>query len=343
MDVDTRFNLIKHGTEEIVSEEELKNLLAAKHHPTGYIGFASTGRVHIGYFIPLMKVADFIKAGFKFTILMADVHAHLDNQKSPWELLGHRFEYYEHAITSMLRSLGVDTDHVKLVRGSDVQLTHDYMMDLLKLSAITTLARSKRAAHEVVKFGDDPRLSGFIYPLMQALDEEYLKVDVQLGGLDQRKILMFARESLPLLGYKPRVEVMTPMLPGLSGDKMSSSDEKSKIDVLDSPDSVKKKMAGAFCPMGTTDNNGVLAFMKYVVMKRLESRGEKFVIDRPEKWGGKLSYATYAELEKAYLDGTVHPQDLKTALADEINKLLEPIRKDFEGKEKMIERAYPQK
>ena len=98
------------------------------------------------------------------------------------------------------------------------------------------------ASSVVVKQLENPRVSGLIYPIMQALDEEYLKADVQYGGIDQRKILMFAREYLPKIGYRARVEVMTPMIPGLIGEKMSSSYEESKIDLLDSYDVIKKKL-----------------------------------------------------------------------------------------------------
>lgn len=51
---------------------------------------------------------------------------------------------------------------------------------------------------------------------------QYLDVDAQFGGVDQRKIFMMAREQLPLLGYKKRCHLMNPMVPGLTGDKMSS-------------------------------------------------------------------------------------------------------------------------
>jgi tyrosyl-tRNA synthetase len=49
-------------------------------------------------------------------------------------------------------------------------------------------------------------------------------VDAQFGGVDQRKIFMFAEKYLPLLGYKKRIHFMNPMIPGLTGDKMSSSE-----------------------------------------------------------------------------------------------------------------------
>lgn len=46
---------------------------------------------------------------------------------------------------------------------------------------------------------------------VQALDEEYLKVDAQFGGVDQRKIFMFAEKYMPQLGYQKRIHLMNPM------------------------------------------------------------------------------------------------------------------------------------
>lgn len=50
-----------------------------------------------------------------------------------------------------------------------------------------------------------------IYLGLQALDEEYLKVDAQFGGIDQRKIFTFAEKYLPQLGYQKRSHLMNPM------------------------------------------------------------------------------------------------------------------------------------
>lgn len=46
---------------------------------------------------------------------------------------------------------------------------------------------------------------------LQALDEEYLHVDAQFGGIDQRKIFTFAEKYLPQLGYAKRIHLMNPM------------------------------------------------------------------------------------------------------------------------------------
>ncbi|MFC1741842.1 tyrosine--tRNA ligase, partial [Nanoarchaeota archaeon] len=70
--------------------------------------------------------------------------------------------------------------------------------------------------------------------------------------------------------------------------------------------------------------------------------GEELVIERPEKWGGNLVYKTYEELEKDFVEKKLHPMDLKTALAAEINKLLEPIRQKMADKEELIKSAYPE-
>ena len=55
-------------------------------------------------------------------MLLADLHAYLDNLKSTWELLDHRVKYYEFIIKSMLESIGVPLDNLKFVRGTDYQL-----------------------------------------------------------------------------------------------------------------------------------------------------------------------------------------------------------------------------
>lgn len=46
---------------------------------------------------------------------------------------------------------------------------------------------------------------------------------------------------------------------------MSSSEEDSKIDLLDSPAVVKKKFKKAFCEPGNVAENGLLAFAKHVI------------------------------------------------------------------------------
>lgn len=340
MTPEERFELIKRNCEEIVTEEELLELLKAKEHPAMYIGTAITGRPHVGYFMWVLKMADFLKAGFKSKLLLADMHGALDN--CPWDLLEKRYDYYSKIIPLMFKAIGSDISNFEIVKGSDFEMKKNYFFDMLKVSTLASLHDTKKAASDVVKESENPKLSGMIYPIMQMLDEEYLEVDVQYGGVDQRKIFMFAREYHPKIGYKPRTEVMTPLIPGLIGKKMSASDPRSKIDLLDSEKEVNKKMNSAYCPEGEVEDNGVLAFTKYILFTLKGDKGEPFIIERPEKWGGNLEYKTYEELEKDFVAKQLHPQDLKQGVAKFINTLLEPIREGMKGQEDMIKGAYPE-
>lgn len=324
LSVDERFELIKRNTKEIVKERELKELLKKKKNPVVYWGTAVTGKPSIAYFFPLLKLSDFSKAGFKVKILLADLHGALDG--TSWTVLEKRYDYYKEAITQILKALGTDLKKFEFVKGSEFQLKPEYNYDVLQLASINSIHDCKKAAAEVVKFGDNPKLGGLIYPIMQALDEQYLEVDIQFGGLDQRKILMFARENLPKIGYDRRVEIFNPMIPGLIGKKMSSSDTKSKIDLTDDEKEIKDKINKADCIAGNPDN-GVMSFLKYVIIVIKQDKEKKFIVERPEKYGGNLAYKNYKDVEKDFRNEKLHPLDLKNAVAKEIIDLLNNIDK----------------
>ena len=292
-----------------------------------------------------MKLADLLTAGAAVTVLFADLHAYLDNMKAPWELLELRTNYYEAIITGMLEAVGVDTAKLRFVRGTEYQLSREYSLDVYRLSSMMSAHDAQRAGAEVVKQSDNPPMSGLLYPGLQALDEEYLKCDAQIGGADQRKIFIFAEKFLPMLGYKKRIHLMNKMVPGLGGTKMSSSDPNSKIDILDDPKTVSKKIKAAFCEEGNVDDNGVLTFLRMVLYPLRELRGEtEFVINRPEKYGGAIRFNAYDEVHEAFKNKTLFPADLKLGVTDAINDLLEPVRKKFEDPklQKLTDDAYPE-
>ena len=165
----------------------------------------------------MVKIAHFLQAGCEVKVLLADIHAFLDNLKAPLDLVAHRAAYYERVVKSVLRAIGVPIDKLVFVKGSSYQLTPTYTMDLFRLSSIVSEHDAKKAGAEVVKQVASPLLSGLIYPLMQALDEEHLGVDAQFGGVDQRKIFTLAAENLSKIGFKERAHLMNPMVPGLAG------------------------------------------------------------------------------------------------------------------------------
>jgi len=341
-----KYELITRNLQEVLGGEEILKILKERDLKL-YWGTAPTGKPHIGYYVPMSKIADFLTAGVEVTILLADIHAFLDNMKAPLDLVKFRTKYYEVLIKTLLESIGVPIDKLKFIIGSSYQLTEKYNMDNYRLCATVTEHDAKKAGAEVVKQVESALLSGLLYPGLQALDEEYLGVDAQFGGVDQRKIFVYAEKYLPHLGYKKRAHLMNPMVPGLAGSKMSSSDPDSKIDLLDDADSVSRKLKKAFCEEGNIIDNGVLSFVKSVLfpLRSLNGKTPSFLIKRDEKWGGNITYTNYQSLEDDFRDKKVHPGDLKAAVTEAINKLLEPIRKKWKNDpefQNITKQAYPE-
>lgn len=350
MNPDEQFELISKNLQEVLNPQIIKDVLHKEQRPLKvYWGTAPTGKPHCGYFVPMVKLAHFLKAGCEVTVLIADLHAYLDNMKAPLEVVQHRAKYYEFVIKAILKSINVSIDKLKFVVGSSYQLTSDYTMDIFRLSNKVSQNDAKRAGADVVKQVANPLLSGLIYPLMQALDEHYLDVDAQFGGVDQRKIFVLAEENLPGMGYKKRAHLMNPMVPGLGqGGKMSASDPNSKIDIIEEPKVVKKKIGAAFCAPGDIDN-GLIAFVEHVIQPIHELKNGiagsfDFFVDRPDKYGGPIHFSSLKDLKAAFQNGELSPVDLKTGVSDKINELLKPIREIYAASEEFQKAAadgYP--
>jgi tyrosyl-tRNA synthetase len=341
MDTADRRALVARYTEEVVTEEDLDDVLA-REEPTAYIGYAPTGEMHIGHYTTIRKLADFIRAGFDVTVLIADLHAHLDDEKSPFDLLDARSRYYQTAIEAMIETAGASSDRVTFVRGQDFELDEEYILELLQMAAETTISRTQRAGSEVVRQSDNPKLGGLIYPLMQSLDVAALEADIAYGGIDQRGIYMLSRELLPEQGHKKPLCVFAPLLSGLTGGKMSASDASSKVNLTDDADAIQEKLNKAYCPQGQVDDNGVLEYVRFLVFPVLEERNESFRVERPEKFGGNLTYENYDDLETDFVSEELHPQDLKNAAATHIDDVLTPIREKLLANPDLLQEAYPE-
>lgn len=312
-----RLELVKRNVEEIVTEEELQELLKKKEDPRAYVGYEPSGKIHMGHVLTVNKLIDLQKAGFKITVLLADVHAYL-NKKGTLEEVRKIADYNRRCFIA----LGLDEEKTDFVYGSDFQLGAEYMLNVLKLSRIVTLNRARRSMDEVGRAMDDPTVSQMVYPLMQAVDISMLEVDVAVGGIDQRKIHMLARENLKSLGYETPICVHTPILLGLDGTKMASSKD-NFISVDDTEAEIYRKIKKAYCKIGDIEENPILALFRYHIFPRYET----VVIERPEKFGGNLTYNSYFEMESAFLKEDVHPMDLKNSAARYINAILDPVRK----------------
>ena len=58
----TDYELLTKGLQEVLGGDVLQKI-AAKRAVKVYWGTAPTGRIHLGYYIPLLKIAEIVKAG----------------------------------------------------------------------------------------------------------------------------------------------------------------------------------------------------------------------------------------------------------------------------------------
>ena len=91
------------------------------------------------------------------------------------------------------------------------------------------------------------------------------------------------------------------------------------------PEEIKQKINKAFCPEKTIKFNPILEICKYIIFRERES----FIIKRHKKYGGKIEFQNFDELEAAYKQGDLHPQDLKNAVAEGLSIILNPVRRYF--------------
>ncbi len=305
-------DLVIRNTVEIVTPDELNSLLLQPKKKV-YAGYEPSGEIHLGHLVTINKLVDLQNAGFDVIVLLADLHAFL-NRKGTMERVGELAAYNQRCFE------GLGLKNVKYVLGSDLQLSRDYELLVLQLSQQITLARATRSMDEVGRQMDHPTVSQMVYPIMQMADIAMLGVDAAVGGIDQRKIHMLAREHLVNFGYKAPVCIHTPILNGLDGKKMSSS-QGNYISIADSEEEIRKKCQKAFCPPEIPENP-ILQIFQYHIFPRIP----EIIIKRPEKFGGDRTFASYAELEAAYGASEIHPLDLKRACGDGLIEILAPVR-----------------
>ncbi|MFH1391132.1 MAG: tyrosine--tRNA ligase [Candidatus Diapherotrites archaeon] len=342
MDLEERLDLIQQVGEEIITIDDLRQLLETKKNPVAYDGFEPSGKVHIAQgILRAINVNKMTKAGCKFKLWVADWHAWANNKlDSDLEKIQTAGKY----MIEVWKAVGMDMKNVEFLWASDVMGDKDYWARVMKVATNSTLKRTLRCSQIMGRSESDIlQASQIFYPCMQTADIFHLDVDIAQLGMDQRKVNVFARELAPKLGYKKPIAVHHHMLLGLTQIdssaqgvdraiemKMSKSNPASAIFMTDSKEEVQKKMNKAYCPEKIVEDNPVLDYCRNIVFEKFKS----FDLERPEKFGGNISFGSYVELESAFAKGSLHPMDLKQGTTKYINELLEPVRKHFEKNSK---------
>lgn len=363
MDIEERLKLVRQVGEEIIQEDELKKLLESGEEIIAYDGFEPSGQIHIAQgLLRAINVNKMIAAGVKFKMWVADWHA-MANNKMGGDL--EKIQTVGKYFIEVWRACGMDLSKVEFLWASEMAKNPDYWKLVVQVGKTNVLKRFIRTAEMMGRQESMDTLTGanIIYSCMQVADIFMLKARITQLGMDQRKLNMLAREIGPQLGFWKPVVVSHHMLRGLSSNnfaqtlekeiiatktyptsdiadqvkktsalqrtianKMSKSNPDSAIFMTDTTEDIKRKVNKAYCPEGVVEENPVLEYCKYIICERFP----EFVVERPEKFGGTLTFKSYRELETTFAQKQLHPADLKQAVAGYLDQLLQPVRRHFE-------------
>src|SRR3990167_2798726 len=281
------------------------------------------------------------KAGVKFKMLVADWHGWANN-KMGGDL--EKIQKVGHYMIEVWKHCGMDLKNVEFLWANDVVKEPEYWKKVMQVARNSTVKRIIRTGQIMGrKEAEVQQASQILYPCMQAADIFHLKADICQLGMDQRKVNVLARELAPSLGFAKPVVVSHHMLIGLGEPpkehdedrilklKMSKTNPDKAIFMNDSEEDIKRKIAKAYCPAKITEENPMLEYSKYLIFEKFSA----IEIKRQEKFGGDLVIENYAEMEKLYREGKIHPMDLKNSVAYYINEMIKPVREKFEKDSKL--------
>lgn len=344
MDLEAKIELIcRPPTEEVLTHNDLRNLLGTEEHPVAYNGWEPSGLVHLGTgVICAYKIRDFVEAGIRFKAYLSTWHAWLNNKLGgDLELIRRAADLFKHSWIA----LGVPEGKVEFIYSDELYDDLTYWAKTVTIAKNLTIARTRRTLEIAGREEAEARhVSDFLYTPMQVADIFHLEVKICQLGLDQRKGNVVARELGERLGFWKPVCVHHHILQGLekpsvwpiprgkerealASAKMSKSKPDSCVFIYDSPKEIEEKIGRAFCPEKAVEFNPILEICRYIIFREKET----LRIERQARFGGELEFQSYQELETAYQHGGLHPQDLKSAVAEELAGILEPVRTYFKN------------
>ncbi|MHA1302369.1 MAG: tyrosine--tRNA ligase [Candidatus Heimdallarchaeaceae archaeon] len=350
MILEKKLQIVLKNAEEVIKEEEIKTILEEKQNPKAYIGFELSGFLHLGTgLICGNKFKDLARAGFETIVFLADWHSWINNKLgADMEKIQIAGEYFKKAF----ETVGVKGPNIRYRWASELVEKSEYWAKVIRIAKASTLSRIKRVLPIMGRKAEGELETAFLfYPAMQVADIFEMELDLAVGGMDQRKAHMLARDVAEKLGMKKPACLHTPLLTGLAGagskmdaevvpdlatrieEKMSKSKPDTCIFIHDSEEEIKRKIKKAHCPAKITNRNPIIEIVRYIIFDIYDN----FTVVRPEKFGGDIVFRSYTEFEQKYLYGSIHPLDLKNAVSSSLIEILKQPRKYFEKHDDIIQ------
>lgn len=336
MDIADRVARVVRNTQEVLTAEEVRTLFETHVRPRSYIGFEPSGPFTVAHLITIRKVLDLAEAGVDVTVFLADWHAWI-NDKLGGDL--ERIAAAGRTMQATFAAFGADPARIRFRWAHELVASSDYWARVVRVAKATSLARTKRAMSIMGRSEEESNLdsSRLFYPAMQAADIFELPVDLAYGGMDQRRAHVLAREVAHHYGWPVPTAIHTPLLSSLKGggrmdpaegvteSKMSKSDPGTAIVLPSGRAEIDARISSAFCPAKQLEGNPVVEAVRYIL---LPWEG-KLAIERAPKHGGPVEFVDETSFLHAWTDGSLHPLDLKAAVAAALDRLVAPARRYF--------------
>ena len=231
-EITRQLDVIVEGCAEIITIEELEEKIF--HSLTGdrplriKQGIDPTAPdVHIGHMVPYRKMRQFQDFGHTGVLIIGDFTAQIGDpsgRSAERERLTHEqtranAQSYTRQIFTIVRSDRAEVHHqTQWFSGLSLSDT----LDLAGRFSVAQLLAHESFRNRMVP-GKRLSLHELFYPLLQAQDSVEILADVELGGTDQKFNILCGRDLMRDEGMKPQVAILTPLLSGTDGRKMSKS------------------------------------------------------------------------------------------------------------------------
>ena len=247
MSLTDALSLIRRGTNEIISEEELIKKLNSGKKLRIKLGVDPTAPdLHLGHSVIINKLKVFQDLGHQIVFLIGDFTARIGDPSGrsatrpmmTEEQIMKNIKTYQDQVFKIL-----DREKTEVVFNSK-WLNALGIEGLLKLASKHTVAQMLVRDDFEKRFKADIPISivEFMYPLLQAYDSVALQADVELGGNDQKFNLLLGRDMQRDAGQEPQVVITMPLLVGTDGVKKMSKSYKNYIALNDKPQDMFGKL-----------------------------------------------------------------------------------------------------
>lgn len=240
MTVQEQIALLRRGTTEIISEEDLAKKLASGKPLRVKLGLDPTAKdVTLGWAVVLRKIRDFQRLGHIGCIIVGNFTAQIGDpsgkSKTRPQLSREEVEANVEAIKSQLFKILIP-ERTEVTFNADWLGAMDFA-DVVRLCSRMTVARILERDDFTNRLAEQRpiALHEILYPLCQGMDSVQINADIELGGNDQKFNNLVGRTLMAQYQQEPQVVMLCPLLVGTDGKEKMSQSLGNYVSIVDAP------------------------------------------------------------------------------------------------------------